>query len=56
MTMSRFLWGFSKFIFVPATSKKKRQRRPNFNPQHWILCHIDLYSFEFEFEFDLPLN
>ena len=23
--------------------------RPHFNPQHWLLCHMGLFSFELEF-------
>ena len=32
--------------FICAT-----QAHFHFCPQHWLLCHLGLYSFEFEFEF-----
>ena len=28
----------------------RNTRAPHFTPQHWLLCHKGLYSFEFEFE------
>ena len=29
--------------------RSEKRTRTNFNPQHWLLCHVGLYQFEPEF-------